>query len=162
MGRFKASFIKQFAGQHLYALQQQTGGPEPQCMTLVATLHTDAATAAAALAAAATAASAGPGNCIGTLDVRLLDPGRVMNARWPDGVPPEQPGAAGYLSNVVVTPAQRGHGLGRQLVAAAAALAQDTWAVQRLYCHVETDNKVGGWAGDPCWKFSTWRLRTLP
>lgn len=161
MGRFKQSFIKQFAQQHFYSLLRQAG----ECVTLVATEgcpdEADQAAAAAvstpqqqpaaaALSAQRAAAAAlaaggpqGPGSCLGTLDVRLLSPG--AGVRWPDGVPLDGPAPAGYVSNVVVAATQRGRGLGRQLVAEGVALAQRSWGVRRLYCHVETDNEVGGW-----------------
>lgn len=91
VGRFKGSFIKQYAEQHLYALKKQHAGDAPLCVTLVATQQDEAAEGAAP----PPAAQQGAGSCVGTLDVRLLDPERVMGARWPDGVPQtQQPEAA--------------------------------------------------------------------
>lgn len=87
--------------------------------------------------AASRAAQAEP-SCQCSLSMRS----RPAAARLPPRPPAD-------VSNVVVTPAQRGRGLGRALVAAAAALAADTWAVRRLYCHVEVDNEVGGWSPAP-------------
>lgn len=160
MGRFKQSFIKQFAQQHFYSLLRQAG----ECVTLVASeggpedsdaaaaagdapQHQPAAAAAAQRAAAAALAAGGPqgpGSCLGTLDVRLLAPEAAgYGSRWPDGIPLDGPTPAGYVSNVVVSAAQRGRGLGRQLVAEGVALAQRSWGVRCLYCHVETDNEVG-------------------
>ncbi|KAL4858962.1 N-(5'-phosphoribosyl)anthranilate isomerase 1 [Chlorella vulgaris] len=148
VGRFKASFVKQFAGQELYALLRRTKGPEPICVTLVATKA--GASSPAAAAAAAAAATAGPGNCLGTLDVRLLNEAvaasiRTFGGSWPEGVPqPSECGgaAAAYVSNVVVAAAQRGRGLGRQLVSAATELAQERWQAVHVYCHVEIDNEA--------------------
>lgn len=160
VGRFKQSFIKQFAQQHFYSLLRQAG----ECVTLVAaergpdecaqeaaaaadTAAPQPAAAAAQRAAAAALAAGGPqgpGSCLGTLDVRLLAPEAAGYAgRWPDGVPLDGPAPSGYVSNVVVAAAQRGRGLGRQLVAEGVALARQSWGVRCLYCHVETDNEVG-------------------
>lgn len=166
MGRFKQSFIKQFARQHLYSLLRQAG----ECVTLVANEggpdDGDAAAGPAAAEAAQPAPAAqraaaavaclaggdpqGPGSCLGTLDVRLLAPDATgFGSRWPDGVPADGPTPTAYVSNVVVAASQRGRGLGRQLVAAGVALARQTWGARCMYCHVETDNEVGlGWG--PC------------
>jgi len=159
VGRFKASFVKQFAGQELYSLLRRTQGEQPECIALVATAGGDTA-------AAQQPPEAGPGNCIGTLDVRLLDPSNpYTHSSWPDGVPAEAAtsaaaaaavgssstagaaGTAAYVSNVVVAPVQRGRGLGRQLVAAGLAAAHEKWNAGLVYCHVETDNEVRRW---PC------------
>ncbi|EFN55246.1 hypothetical protein CHLNCDRAFT_134568 [Chlorella variabilis] len=143
VGRFKASFIKQFAGQELYALLRRTKGAQPLCVTLVATRGSPAAAAAAPAEAPA---ARGAGGCLGTLDVRLLD-GAVAafidaygGLRWPEGVPRGAAPAA-YVSNVVVAEAQRGRGLGRGLVGAAAELARERWRAGKVYCHVEVGNE---------------------
>ena len=136
-------------------------GAAPQCIALVATLEGSGAAGGAA------GGEAGPGPCIGTLDVRLLDPtDPFASAGWPDGVPLLEPSAtpasgassssaaaaaaggkaaaaAAYVSNVVVAPAQRGRGLGRALVSAGLEAARQQWGVGQLYCHVELDNEVG-------------------
>ncbi|KAL4428512.1 hypothetical protein ABPG75_002601 [Micractinium tetrahymenae] len=147
VGRFKQSFIKQFAGQELYALLRRTQGASPQCTALVASLE------GSSLAGGPAGSEAGPGGCIGTLDVRLLDPSDPFaSASWPDGVPlepltaapaaAEAGAAAAYVSNVVVAPAQRGRGLGRRLVAAGLEAAQQRWGAAQVYCHVEVDNEA--------------------
>lgn len=133
-------------------------GASPQCIALVAALEGGCAAGGAA------GGSAGPGACIGTLDVRLLDPtAPFASAGWPEGVPLEAPPstpasgaaaaaaagrspAAAYISNVVVAPAQRGRGLGRRLVAAGLQAAAQQWGAVRVYCHVELDNEVRGGA----------------
>lgn len=151
VGRFKASFIKQFAGQELYALLRRTKGAQPLCVTLVATRGSPAAAAAAPAEAPA---ARGAGGCLGTLDVRLLD-GAVAafidaygGLRWPEGVPRGAAPAA-YVSNVVVAEAQRGRGLGRGLVGAAAELARERWRAGKVYCHVEVGNEVS-WVEAAC------------
>ncbi len=150
MGRFKASFIKQFAGQELYALLRRTKGSQPLCITLVA-CHSPSSTSPSYSSSSNNpgqqSAVRGAGGCLGTLDVRLLDHALAAyidaygGLRWPEGVPRGAPPAA-YVSNVVVAEAQRGRGLGRGLVAAAAALAGERWRAGKVYCHVEVDNEV--------------------
>lgn len=132
---------------HLLSLPMQ--GESPQCIALVATLE------GSATAGSAASSEAGPGPCIGTLDVRLLDPtDPFASAGWPDGVPLHEPSstptqgaaaagaAAAYISNVVVAPVQRGRGLGRRLVAAGLEAARQQWGAAQVYCHVELDNEV--------------------
>lgn len=145
VGRFKASFVKQFAGQELYSLLRRTQGQQPECLAFVATRGGGSSSSSSV--------AAGAGDCIGTLDVRLLDPGNLLTiSSWPDGVPKdsggEHPTAAAaaapsaYVSNVVVAPAQRGRRLGHALVAAGLAAAREQWGAVQVYCHVETDNEA--------------------
>ena len=132
VGRFKTSFIKQFAEQELYSLLRRTSGAE--CVALVASRWAGGAPTAAA--------AVGAGGCIGTLDVRLLDSGSIFAGSWPEGVPREPAAAAAYVSNVVVAENQRGQGLGRELVRAALLLVRQQWQAELAYCHVEVDNEV--------------------
>ena len=132
VGRFKTSFIKQFAEQELYSLLRRTSGAE--CVALVASRWASGAPTAAA--------AVGTGGCIGTLDVRLLDAGSIFAGSWPEGVPREPAAPAAYVSNVVVAENQRGQGLGRELVRAALLLVQKQWQAELAYCHVEVDNEV--------------------
>ena len=138
VGRFKASFIKQFAEQELYSLLRRTSGAE--CVALVASRWGGSGAPAAAAASAASAV--GAGDCIGTLDVRLLDASSVFAGSWPEGVPRDPAAAAAYVSNVVVAERQRGQGLGRELVRAALLLVRRQWQAELAYCHVEVDNEV--------------------
>lgn len=158
MGRFKASFVKQFAGQEFYSLLRRTRGSDPLCLTLVAAERPADVTNGAA-PSKAEGPVIGPGSCLGTLDVRVLSEAaaaqmEAMGGRWPDSVPRQPTGgpAAAYISNVVVAPSRRGRGLGRALVSAATALAQERWGAAQLYCHVERDNQVSsaGIALLPC------------
>lgn len=111
-GRFKQSFIKQFAEQELRRLAADTCSNPPACLPVVALDENN--------------------SCIGSLDIR-----RTFEADDVRAV-----GNAVYVQNVAVDSHCRGQGVGRRLIEAAKKVAAEQLHADAVFAHVDCVNDV--------------------